>query len=112
MDFKKIEKKWHDIWNETKAVGFDRNNIGNKYYMLEMFSYPSGYKLHLGHWYNYGMSDSFARFKKMNGFNVYQPMGFDAFGLPAENFAIKTQTHPNDSTEQNISVMDMPSGLL
>ena len=50
MDFKKIEKKWHDIWNETKAVGFDRNNIGNKYYMLEMFSYPSGYKLHLGHW--------------------------------------------------------------
>ena len=92
MDFKKIEKKWHDIWNETKAVGFDRNNIGNKYYMLEMFSYPSGYKLHLGHWYNYGMSDSFARFKKMNGFNVYQPMGFDAFGLPAENFAIKTQT--------------------
>lgn len=106
MDFKKIEKKWHDIWNETKAVGFDRNNIGNKYYMLEMFSYPSGYKLHLGHWYNYGMSDSFARFKKMNGFNVYQPMGFDAFGLPAENFAIKTQTHPNDSTEQNISVME------
>ena len=106
MDFKKIEKKWHDIWNETKAVGFDRNNIGNKYYMLEMFSYPSGYKLHLGHWYNYGMSDSFARFKKMNGFNVYQPMGFDAFGLPAENFAIKTQTHPHDSTEQNISVME------
>lgn len=106
MDFKSIEKKWHDRWNETKVTEFDRADLDKKFYMLEMFSYPSGYKLHLGHWYNYGMSDSFARFKKMQGYNVFQPMGFDAFGLPAENFAIKTNTHPKDSTEHNIAVME------
>lgn len=74
--------------------------------MLEMFSYPSGAKLHLGHWYNFGMSDSYARFKKMTGYNVFEPMGFDAFGLPAENYAIKTGIHPKDSTEKNISIME------
>ena len=77
-----------------------------KYYVLEMFSYPSAAKLHMGHWYNFGPSDSFARFKKMQGFDVFQPMGFDAFGLPAENYAIKTNIHPKDSTEANIATME------
>ena len=77
-----------------------------KYYVLEMFSYPSGANLHLGHWYNYGLSDSFARFKKMKGFKVFQPMGFDAFGLPAENYAIKTGIHPADSTRNSIATME------
>jgi Leucyl-tRNA synthetase len=78
-----IEKKWNERWEKSGVNKFDKNNIKNKYYMLEMFSYPSGAKLHLGHWYNFGMSDSFARFKKMQGYNVFQPMGFDAFGLPS-----------------------------
>ncbi|MDR1093805.1 MAG: leucine--tRNA ligase [Clostridiales bacterium] len=78
-----------------------------KYYVLEMFSYPSSSKLHMGHWYNYGLSDSFARFKKMKGFDVFQPMGFDAFGLPAENYAIKTGVHPADSTRDNIATMEV-----
>ena len=71
-----------------------------------MFSYPSAAKLHLGHWYNYGPTDSFARYKKMKGYEVFQPMGFDAFGLPAENYAIKTGIHPKESTEQNIRNME------
>ena len=71
-----------------------------------MFSYPSGAKLHVGHWYNYGPVDTFARYKKMKGFEVFQPMGFDAFGLPAENYAIKTGIHPYDSTMKNIETME------
>lgn len=71
-----------------------------------MFSYPSGAKLHAGHWYNYGPADSYARFKRMQGYEVFQPMGFDAFGLPAENYAIKTGIHPHDSTMKNIATME------
>ena len=71
-----------------------------------MFSYPSAANLHLGHWYNYGPTDSYARFKRMQGYEVFQPMGFDAFGLPAENYAIKTGIHPKDSTEKNIATME------
>ena len=70
-----------------------------------MFSYPSGDKLHIGHWYNYGPADTFARYFKMKGFNVFQPQGFDAFGLPAENYAIKHGVHPHKSTHSNISTM-------
>lgn len=106
MDNVKIEKKWNKIWKDTKLYAFDKNRMDKKFYMLEMFSYPSGAKLHLGHWYNFGMSDSYARFKKMTGYNVFEPMGFDAFGLPAENYAIKTGIHPKDSTEKNISIME------
>lgn len=106
MDNVKIEKKWDKIWKDTKLYAFDKNRTDKKFYMLEMFSYPSGAKLHLGHWYNFGMSDSYARFKKMTGYNVFEPMGFDAFGLPAENYAIKTGIHPKDSTEKNISIME------
>ena len=94
---KKIEKKWQEIWEKENLARFNDKNADKKYYCLEMFSYPSAAKLHLGHWYNYGPTDSFARYKKMKGFEVFQPMGFDAFGLPAENYAIKTGVHPKDS---------------
>ena len=106
MDLIKTEKKWQDIWDKINLAKFDENSKKPKYYVLEMFSYPSGAKLHMGHWYNYAPSDSYARFKKMQGYNVFQPMGFDAFGLPAENYAIKTGIHPKDSTYQNIETME------
>ncbi len=106
MDIKKIEKKWQDTWEKEKIGIFNQKNSDKKYYCLEMFSYPSAAKLHLGHWYNYGPTDSFARFKRMKGFEVFQPMGFDAFGLPAENYAIKTGIHPKDSTDKNIANME------
>ncbi len=106
MDFKKVEKKWQTIWEKEKLNNFNYKNVDKKYYALEMFSYPSASKLHLGHWYNYGPTDSFVRYKKMKGFEVFQPMGFDAFGLPAENFAIKTGIHPKDSTDKNIENME------
>ncbi len=106
MEKTAIEKKWKEYWEQHGVYKFDKNNVENKYYVLEMFSYPSGYKLHLGHWYNYALSDSFARYKIMKGANVFQPMGFDAFGLPAENFAIKHGVHPEDSTTHNIEVME------
>lgn len=106
MDFKQIEQKWQKKWEEEKLYSFDTSKRDNKYYVLEMFSYPSGAKLHAGHWYNYGPSDSFARFMRMQGKEVFQPMGFDAFGLPAENYAIKTGIHPQDSTLKNIDTME------
>ena len=81
MDSKVIEKKWQERWEKDKINNY--TGKGKKYYVLEMFSYPSGAKLHVGHWYNYGPTDSFARFKRMNGYDVFQPRGFDAFGLPA-----------------------------
>lgn len=106
MDYKAIETKWKAYWDEHGINKFDEKDVDNKYYVLEMFSYPSGSNLHLGHWYNYGLSDSFARFMRMRGYNVFQPMGFDAFGLPAENYAIKTGIHPQDSTMKNIATME------
>ena len=106
MDYKAIEKKWNEIWAENKVNAFKNNPKKKKYYTLEMFSYPSGANLHLGHWYNYGLTDSHARYKRMKGYDVFQPMGFDSFGLPAENYAIKTGIHPLDSTMKNISTME------
>ncbi len=106
MDFKSVEKKWRERWEKERLSVFNPKNSEKKYYCLEMFSYPSSSKLHLGHWYNYGPTDSFVRYKKMKGYEIFQPMGFDAFGLPAENFAIKTGIHPKDSTEQNIANME------
>ena len=106
MDLRQVEKKWQKIWADTGLYKFDRNRVDKKCYVLEMFSYPSGAKLHAGHWYNYGPADSYARFKRMQGYEVFQPMGFDAFGLPAENYAIKTGIHPQDSTMKNIATME------
>ena len=102
---KQIERFAKDKWERERLSAFDHSKMGKKLYVMDMFSYPSGAKLHLGHWFNFGLVDSYARFKKMQGFNVFQPMGFDAFGLPAENYAIKTGTHPYDSTMKNIEVM-------
>ncbi|MGL4655549.1 MAG: leucine--tRNA ligase [Sarcina sp.] len=101
-----IDKKWQDKWTKTGLYNFDPNSDKEKLYVLEMFSYPSGSQLHAGHWFNYGPVDSWARLKRMQGYNVFQPMGFDAFGLPAENFAIKTGIHPKDSTFNNIKTME------
>lgn len=100
-----IEARAKAKWDSDELAKFDKSDLDNKLYVMDMFSYPSGAKLHLGHWFNFGLVDSYARFKKMQGYNVFQPMGFDAFGLPAENYAIKTGTHPKDSTMKNIEVM-------
>ena len=102
---KSIDEKWQKKWEEANLFKYDPNEKGKKLYVLEMFSYPSGARLHLGHWFNFAPSDSYARFKKMQGYNVFHPMGFDAFGLPAENYAIKTGIHPETSTNNNISNM-------
>lgn len=106
MDIVSVEQKWNKFWEDNGINDFDKNRMGKKYYVLEMFSYPSGSNLHVGHWYNYAPSDTFARFKRMQGYNVFQPVGFDAFGLPAENYAIKTGVHPEDSTLKNIKTME------
>lgn len=105
MNLPEIEKKWQSKWEETGLYKF-KEDAPNKHYVLEMFSYPSGAKLHAGHWYNYGLSDTYARYMRMKGYNVFHPMGFDAFGLPAENYAIKTGIHPKDSTLANIETME------
>ena len=102
---KKIDEKWQKKWKEENLYKYDKDSTKPKYYCLEMFSYPSAAKLHLGHWFNFAPADSYARFKSMNGYNVFHPMGFDAFGLPAENYAIKTGIHPHDSTVKNIESM-------
>lgn len=101
-----IDRKWQKKWEETELYKYDPNKEGEKLYCVEMFSYPSGANLHLGHWYNYSLTDSWTRMKRMQGFNVFHPMGFDAFGLPAENYAIKTGIHPQDSTFKNIETME------
>ena len=105
-NFKDIEEKWQNKWEEAGIYKFKDDPSKEKLYCLEMFSYPSGAKLHLGHWYNFGVADTWARYKKMQGYNVFEPMGFDAFGLPAENYAIKTGIHPRISTEKNIDTME------
>jgi leucyl-tRNA synthetase len=104
-DPKAIEQKWQKEWQETRLYHTDLNNVDKKLYCLVMFIYPSGDKLHIGHWYNYGPTDTWARFKRMQGFNVFEPIGYDAFGLPAENYAIKAGIHPAISTANNIRVI-------
>lgn len=101
-DFQSIERKWRGIWEEQALYKTDLSDIEKKLYCLVMFLYPSGDRLHIGHWWNYGPTDTWARFKRMQGYNVFEPMGYDAFGLPAENFAIKKGVHPADSTARNI----------
>lgn len=100
--FIEVEKKWQDYWENKGVYKTSLDDNRDKLYCLVMFIYPSGAKLHCGHWYNYGPTDSWARYKKLKGYNVFEPMGYDAFGLPAENYAIKTGIHPYDSTMQNI----------
>lgn len=99
-----IEKKWQQIWEEKQIFKTPDKSGKPKYYCLVMFPYSSG-DLHIGHWYNFAPSDAFARFKRMNGYNVMHPIGFDSFGLPAENAAIKNKVHPHEWTEENIERM-------
>ena len=100
-NFKKIEKKWANKWEEEKIYKVQKNNKP-KFYILDMFPYPSGAGLHVGHPLGYIGSDIYARYKRLNGFNVLHPMGFDSFGLPAEQYAILTGQHPAKTTKENI----------
>ena len=101
-NFLKIEKKWQNYWLENKVFKANNNSQKPKYYVLDMFPYPSGTGLHVGHPLGYIASDIISRFKRNKGFNVLHPMGFDSFGLPAEQYAIKTGQHPKKTTEKNI----------
>lgn len=101
--FRDIEKKWQRIWNETKAYTVTNQSDKPKCYVLDMFPYPSGAGLHVGHPLGYIASDIYSRYKRLNGFNVLHPMGFDSFGLPAEQYALETGQHPAVTTEKNIA---------
>lgn len=103
-NFRTTEKKWHAAWEEAKAFEAKQEDGRPKYYALEMFPYPSG-KIHMGHVRNYTQGDVIARFKTAQGFNVLHPMGWDSFGLPAENAAIKHNVHPSKWTRENIANM-------
>ena len=105
-DFKSIEVKWQNYWEENKSFKAERDSSKKKYYLLEMFPYPSG-RIHMGHVRNYGIGDAVARFMRMKGFNVLHPIGWDAFGLPAENAAIQNKSHPAQWTEDNIAAMQV-----
>jgi len=102
INFLDIEKKWQKKWEKEKAFEVKENSKKKKYYVLEQFPYPSGAGLHMGHAFVYTIGDIFARFKRMQGYNVLHPMGYDALGLPAENAAIKEGVHPRDYTEKSI----------
>ncbi len=102
LNFSAIEKKWQAKWNSKKAFQVSEKSKKQKFYILHMFPYPSGSGLHMGHAFNYTISDVYARFKRMQGFNVLYPVGYDSLGLPAENAAIKEGVHPKKYTEQSI----------
>ena len=102
-NFREIEKKWQILWAENKTYKTDIDHNKPKYYVLDMFPYPSGAGLHVGHPLGYIASDIYARYKRLKGFNVLHPMGYDAYGLPAEQYAIQTGTHPAITTEKNIA---------
>ncbi|MBL0132266.1 MAG: class I tRNA ligase family protein [Chitinophagaceae bacterium] len=107
-DFRRIEKAWQQQWKEANAYKVfnpepGEESVKPKFYVLDMFPYPSGAGLHVGHPLGYIASDIYSRFKKLKGFNVLHPMGFDSFGLPAEQYALDTGQHPAETTKKNIA---------
>ena len=102
-NFEEIEKKWQEYWRDNKVYHVEIDKNKPKFYVLDMFPYPSGAGLHVGHPLGYIASDIYARYKRLKGFNVLHPMGYDAYGLPAEQYAIQTGTHPAITTEKNIN---------
>jgi leucyl-tRNA synthetase len=102
-NFKEIEAKWQKYWDENKTFKTPNDSKKPKYYALDMFPFPSGDGLHVGHPEGYTATDIMSRYKRMLGFNVLHPMGWDSFGLPAENYAMKTGTHPDITTKKNIA---------
>ncbi|HDP80336.1 MAG TPA: leucine--tRNA ligase, partial [Spirochaetes bacterium] len=103
-NFIEIEKKWQRVWEDNKVFLSKKDDSRQKYYLLEMFPYPSG-RLHMGHVRNYTIGDLASRYFRMKGFNVFHPMGWDAFGMPAENAAIKNNIPPLKWTAENIAHM-------
>ena len=101
-EFSTIERKWQEYWENEKTFRAEDESAKTKYYALDMFPYPSGAGLHIGHPEGYVASDILARYKRACGFNVLHPMGWDAFGLPAEQYAIKTGTHPSETTQASV----------
>ena len=101
-DFKNIEAKWQARWEKEKPFKAIDFSDKPKYYALDMFPYPSGAGLHVGHPEGYTATDIICRYKRMKGFNVLHPMGWDAFGLPAEQYAVETGTHPEITTKKNV----------
>ena len=102
-NFQEIEKKWRNYWATNKTYHVEEDDVRKKFYVLNMFPYPSGAGLHVGHPLGYIASDIYARYKRLNGFNVLNPMGYDAYGLPAEQYAIQTGQHPAITTVNNIA---------
>lgn len=102
-NFSEIERKWQKFWAENRTFQVREDESKPKFYVLDMFPYPSGAGLHVGHPLGYIASDIYSRYKRLCGFNVLHPMGFDAFGLPAEQYAIQTGRHPAKTTEENIA---------
>ena len=101
-NFREIEKKWREYWIANKVYKVEKNDKP-KYYVLDMFPYPSGAGLHVGHPLGYIASDIYSRYKRLQGYNVLHPMGYDAYGLPAEQYAIQTGQHPAITTVNNIN---------
>lgn len=107
-DALRVQKKWQKRWLESGIHSVDLNaDKREKYYNLVMFPYPSGDKLHIGHWYNYGIADSWGRYIRLKGYNVFEPMGYDSFGLPAENYAVSSGVPPHESTKTNTDYMTL-----
>ena len=102
-NFNGIEDKWRKRWATEKTFQVEANSDKPKYYVLDMFPYPSGAGLHVGHPLGYIASDIYSRYKRLKGYNVLHPMGYDSFGLPAEQYAIQTGQHPAITTEENIA---------
>lgn len=102
-NFKEVEKKWQSYWRENQTYKVEVDHTKPKFYVLDMFPYPSGAGLHVGHPLGYIASDIYSRYKRLKGFNVLHPMGYDAYGLPAEQYAIQTGQHPAITTEKNIA---------